>query len=204
MRPPKMTPSMQKKIRSSTSFAAQLEPGRAARRRASHHAPAKPSRYMMPYQCTCTGPSWNATGLKPGYLSMRRVSLAGLARHAAKQRLQIACLGNRRMHRVVGRLAGDFEDLHAAPAVARRCLYRGDELLDGKMIGARARHQQSLLREQRQRELIQLAVARLTLRQVFLALDERRRIEDHDIEALTPLAERLERVESVGAQRLQA
>jgi len=28
----------------------QVETGRAARRRASHHAAAKPSRYMIPYQ----------------------------------------------------------------------------------------------------------------------------------------------------------
>ena len=33
---------------------------------AGAQAPAKPNRYMMPYQWTLTGPSSNAIGLKPG------------------------------------------------------------------------------------------------------------------------------------------
>ena len=35
---------------------------RAARRRASHYAAAKPTRHMSPYQWTCSGPSEKATG----------------------------------------------------------------------------------------------------------------------------------------------
>jgi hypothetical protein len=45
-----MTPSIALKRKSSTSVALQLDAGRAARRRASHQAAPKPSRYMMPYQ----------------------------------------------------------------------------------------------------------------------------------------------------------
>ena len=63
-------PEHAKKIRSSTSLAFQVEPGRAARSRASHQPPAKPSRYMIPYQWTLTGPISKAIGLKPGYCSM--------------------------------------------------------------------------------------------------------------------------------------
>src|SRR5215831_228490 len=110
MRPPRITPSMAKKITSSTSAGFQVEPGAAARRRPSSHAAAKPSRYMIPYQCTLIGPSWNAMRLKPGKCNIRRVSLADLARHAAEERLEIARLGNRRMHRVVRRLAAGLED----------------------------------------------------------------------------------------------
>ena len=41
MRPPKITPIMVKKTRSSTSSGFQLEPGRRARIRPSHHAAAR-------------------------------------------------------------------------------------------------------------------------------------------------------------------
>ena len=34
------------------SSATQVEPGRRARYRASHHAATNPIKYMMPYQCT--------------------------------------------------------------------------------------------------------------------------------------------------------
>jgi hypothetical protein len=73
-----MTPSMAKNTTSSTSFGFQVLPGRAARRRPRYHAAANPMRYMMPYQCTRSGPTPNkgpiskATRSKPGYWSMGR------------------------------------------------------------------------------------------------------------------------------------
>jgi len=44
-----------------------VELGLAARSRARVQPAPKPSRYMMPYQWTLTGPIENAIGLKPGY-----------------------------------------------------------------------------------------------------------------------------------------
>src|SRR5579863_9336351 len=140
-----MTPSMAKKIRSSTSTGFQVEPGALARRRASHQAPAKPSRYMIPYQCTCSGPTENATLLNPGNFSMERRSLADLASHAAEERLQVARLGNRGVYRVIGGLAARFEDLYEARAVARRALNGLRQLLRREVIRTGARHQQPFI-----------------------------------------------------------
>src|SRR5258706_1689946 len=39
------------------------------RRMPSHHAAAKPTRYMRPYQRTASGPIWNATGSMSGWTS---------------------------------------------------------------------------------------------------------------------------------------
>ena len=57
-----MTPIAAKKIRSSTSTGFQVEPGLAARRRASHQPAMKPTTYMSPYQWILTGPSASAIG----------------------------------------------------------------------------------------------------------------------------------------------
>ncbi len=46
--------------------ASRSSPGVRARRRASHHAARKPTRYMRPYQWTCSGPSDSATGSGSG------------------------------------------------------------------------------------------------------------------------------------------
>ena len=61
-----MTPTMHQKMKSSTSSAFQVLPGRAAWRRASHQATAKATTYMIPYQWICTGPSEMAIGLMSG------------------------------------------------------------------------------------------------------------------------------------------
>src|SRR5205085_10310676 len=71
------------------------------------------------------------------------------------------------------------------------------------MVRARARHQQPLVREQAESELVQLAVGRLALGYVLLAHDERGRIENYHLEALAPLAKRLQGIEGVGVQQLQ-
>ena len=70
MRPPAITPTATKKIMSSTCCA--VHPLLAARRRPSHHAATKPSRYISPYQRTFSGPSATATGSISGYFSMAR------------------------------------------------------------------------------------------------------------------------------------
>ena len=46
-------------MRSSMSSAVQVDPGWRARYRASHQAATNPIRYMMPYQCTRSGPMPN-------------------------------------------------------------------------------------------------------------------------------------------------
>src|SRR5882757_1624247 len=64
-------------MRSSISSAVHVEPGRRALYRASHQAATKPTRYMIPYQCTRSGPMPKngpmdiAMGLMLGYVSMR-------------------------------------------------------------------------------------------------------------------------------------
>src|SRR5579859_7782032 len=143
-------------MRSSTSAAFQVEPGRAARKRANHHPPAKPRRYMIPYQWTLTGPISRAIGLKPGYFSMAGGSLAELAGHAAEESLQIAGLRNGRMHRVIRRLAAGLENLHKTPGVTRGELDSTDQLFRRQMIGARTGDQETVPVDQVQGQLIQL------------------------------------------------
>src|ERR1700736_5262509 len=64
-------------MRSSISSAVQVEPGRFARYRASHHAATNPMRYIRPYQWMRKGPIPNigpiemAMGLMWGEVSMR-------------------------------------------------------------------------------------------------------------------------------------
>src|SRR5918994_2181575 len=76
MRPPTIVPTAAKKIRSSTSSGFQVEPGSAARRLPSHHAAAKPTTYMSPYQRMAIGPIGPIgpkdamTGSIDGYVSM--------------------------------------------------------------------------------------------------------------------------------------
>src|SRR5207244_11479344 len=71
------------------------------------------------------------------------------------------------------------------------------------MVRARARHRQPLVREQAESELVQLAVGRLALGYVLLALDERGRVENHHFDALAPLAKRLQGIEGGGVQHLE-
>ena len=74
------------------------------------------------------------------------------------------------MDRVVGRLSTELEDLKETLRVPRCRLHRTDELALGKMIGARARHQKALSLDELQRQLIELAISRLSLRDVFLCV----------------------------------
>src|ERR1700722_13204639 len=172
-------------MRSSTSLAFHVEPGLPARRRASHQAPAKPMRYMIPYQWTLTGPISMAIGLKPGYFSMAGGSLAELAGNAAEERLQVTRLGNRRMDRMIGRLAAGLEDLHKTPRVTGSGLDSANQLLRCQVIGARTGHEQPVPVDEIQGELIELPVCRLSLRNVLLTLDEGGRVENDDIETRT-------------------
>src|SRR5688572_11545737 len=112
MRPPRITPTIAQKIMSSTWVAFQVLPGRAAWRRASHHAAAKPITYMMPYQWIFTGPMASATASILGYEIIAKPILPANAR---EQGLQIARLGHGRMDRMIGRLTagGDQCQLHA-------------------------------------------------------------------------------------------
>src|SRR5262249_28129644 len=55
-----------------------------------------------------------------------------------------------------------------------------------------------------QSELVELAIGGLSLRHVFLALDEGRRVENHHIKTFTAFPERLERIECVIADGFEA
>src|SRR6202162_4380614 len=202
MRPPRIPPTMLKNTKSSTSFGFHVELGFAARRRASHQPAAKPSRYMMPYQCTLIGPIWKATLLNPGKVSMRRGSLADRARHAAEVRLEIACFRYGRMYRVVRGLAARLQDLYKPSAVTGGGLDRVDKFLGAQVIRAGTGHEQSLIGKYLQGELVELAVRRLALRDVFLTLDERRWIQHHDVEAPALAGQLFQRIEGIGAQRV--
>src|SRR5438309_1385025 len=136
-----------------------------------------------------------AIGLKPGYCSIVERSLAELAGHAAEERLEVAGLGNRRVDRMIGRLPAGLQDLHEAAGVPPRELDGTHQVLRGEVIGAGAGHQQAIAVDELEGELIELAIGGLPLRNIFLALDERRWVEDYDIEACPLGIERLESFE---------
>ncbi len=83
----------------------------------------------------------------------------------------------------------------------RGLLHRRDQFIDRQVMRAGAGHEDRVAREELHRHLVQLAVGRKPLRQVALALDEGRRIDDDQIELLPRLAQRRERIESVVAKR---
>src|SRR6185295_20174476 len=101
------------------------------------------------------------------------------------------------MHRMVRRLARRLENLHEPPAVARRRLNGGGQLLRREVIRARAGHEETVALHELEGKLVQLAIGGLALRNVLLALDERRWIEDHDVEALTVGMQRLQCIEGI-------
>ena len=92
---------------------------------------------------------------------------------------------------MIGRLSAGLENLDEAARMAGRRLNRGDEIIRGKVIRAGAGDEQPVPSHQGQRELVQLALRGLTLRDILLPLDERRGIDDDDIKALPTLVERL-------------
>ena len=65
------------------------------------------------------------------------------------------------MHRMVRRLPARLEDLHEAAAVTRGALDGGGEIVRREVIRARAGHQQPVALDQRERELVQLAICGL-------------------------------------------
>src|SRR5690606_5181680 len=136
----------------------------------------------------------------PGSVS---VSVRLFAGYAAEEGLEIACLRYRGMHRMIGRLPAGLEDLDEVAGVPRGRLNGGHEVLRRKVVRAGAGHEQPLAVDQREGELVELAVCGLPLRDVLFALDERRRIEHYHVEALACCRERLHGVERVRAHRLQ-
>ena len=97
----------------------------------------------------------------------------------------------------------DFQYLHEAAGMTGGRLDGGHQILGREVVRAGAGDQQPFALDEGERELIELAVGGLPLRNILLALDECRRIEHHDIEALTPLVQRLHCVEGICANRLQ-
>src|SRR6185437_12531900 len=67
-----------------------------------------------------------------------RRSLADLGRHAAEERLQVACFRDGGMHRVIGRLAAGLQDLHEAAGVTGGRLNGRYQLFGREVVGARA------------------------------------------------------------------
>src|SRR5690348_12760068 len=143
-----------------------------------------------------------AVGAPARELSLAHTHSRGcsFASDAAEERLEIARLGHSRMHRMIGRLPSELEHLHEAAAMPSGRLHGREQLRLRQMVRAGAGDEEPLGLDERQSKLIELAVGRLPLGNVLLALDEGGRIEDHRIEARAALVQSLQRVESVLAQ----
>src|SRR3569832_2356565 len=118
MRPPRMVPSMQKNMKSSTSVSFHVEPGFCARTRARNQPTANATRYMIPYQwtlkcsvnkCRSKGPISNAMLLNLGYGIMSGAILLSFASHATEKGLEVTRFGDCRVHRMIRRLAAEFQ-----------------------------------------------------------------------------------------------
>src|SRR5687767_12383269 len=141
-----MVPSMPKNMKSSMSAGFQVEPGFLARRRPSHQAAAKATRYMIPYQWTFSettpkyqtsnGPNSKAIFSKRGYGIIGRKFYFLFARDAAEKCFQVLRFRDRGMHGMVGRLTTLLQHLHEPAGVPRRGLDRVDELIRSHVIGA--------------------------------------------------------------------
>src|SRR4051812_15025760 len=59
---------------------------RLMRRRPSHHAAAKPAKYIRPYQRTASGPIWNAIGSMSGWASTLELRQPPRLRHELGRR----------------------------------------------------------------------------------------------------------------------
>src|SRR5690242_8755316 len=86
------------------------------RRRPSHHAAAKPVRYMSPYQRTASGPIWKAIGSMSGWASMSAFAQAARLRDELV-RCRVAAAAPPGEPQLEGRmLVGQPAIDHAAPA----------------------------------------------------------------------------------------
>ena len=99
--------------------------------------------------------------------------------------------------RVVGRLATGLENLHEPPAVAGGGLDGRDQVVCGHVVRAGTRDQQAVAFHEPQRQLIELAISGLSLRDILLALDEGRWVDNHHIKALRALLQCSQRVERI-------
>src|SRR6185369_11732314 len=112
-----------------------------------------------------------------GQVYQRQLTRLSVAHDAAEIRLEVTRLWNRGVQRVIRRLAADFDDLREAIEMTRTALDRSQQLLRLEMVRARARHQDAVALQQRDRELVQPPIGGLALGDVLLALDEGRRID---------------------------
>src|SRR6185437_8080341 len=95
-----------------------------------------------------------------------RAAIGLFARDAAEESLQIARLGDGRMHRMIRGLPAAVENLHEAARMPGRSLDEALQLFGRQMIRARAAHQQRITLEQPHRDLVELAIRRLSARHV--------------------------------------
>src|ERR1700752_1002323 len=107
--------------------------------------------------------------------------------NAAEERFQVPGFRDGRMDGMIGRLTAGLQNLYELARMPGRRLNGGHEVVGRKVVGAGAGDEQSVSLHETQCQLVQLAVRRLSLRNVLLTLDERRRINDDDIKALTPI-----------------
>src|SRR5262245_58626656 len=110
------------------------------------------------------------------------------------------------MYRMIRRLSADFNDLHEPLAVSCGTLNRGSEALRFEMPRAGARNEDAIALEHLHGEVVESLVGGFTLRNILLALDERRWIDDDHVESLLLRTESFEHVERIAAQgaRLQS
>src|SRR6185437_74330 len=93
-----------------------------------------------------------------------RAAIGLFARDAAEESLQIARLGDGRMHRMIRGLPAAVENLHEAARMPGRSLDEALQLFGRLTIRARAAHKPPLTLHQTHRALVQLPIHRLSAR----------------------------------------
>ena len=105
------------------------------------------------------------------------------------------------MHRVIGRLTAGVQQLDVSVDVACARLDSAQQRLRAQVVRARTGHQQAVVVQHAQRQLIEFAIGRFALRQFFSALDERRRVDDHGIVAFAGGSQFRQHVERITAMQ---
>src|SRR3989344_1230305 len=112
------------------------------------------------------------------------VCRASAREYPTEESLEIAGFGDRRVHRVVRRLMAFLGDFQEPVEVAAALEQNLAQAVTVQVVGTGAGHQYAVLRQHLHRHLVQALVGEGAFLRIFLALDECRRIEDDDVEAL--------------------
>src|SRR3989344_553466 len=112
------------------------------------------------------------------------VRRASAREYPTEESLEIAGFGDRRVHGMIWALVAFFDNFEKTVQVTAALEQNFAQAVAVQMIGTGTRHQHPVLRQHLHRHLVQPLVGERAFLRIFLALDERRRIEDDDVEAL--------------------